>query len=61
MNKMKFAFNEDAEPVAELHRYREALSKKYKSVAALSAYYAEQPKRIPPAQPKRKKAANHPR
>lgn len=31
----KFDFNEDAEPVAELHRYRAALSTHFKTVDAL--------------------------
>jgi hypothetical protein len=39
--KFKFDFNEDADPVSELRRYRAALSRKYKTVEALFQYYRD--------------------
>lgn len=37
--RFKFDFNENADPVSELHRYRVALSKRFKTTEALINYY----------------------
>ncbi len=37
---IEFAFDEDEDPVVELRRYREALSRRFKTTKALSRYFA---------------------
>ncbi len=38
-----FDFNEDAEPVAELHRMRAAMAKRFKTTQALCEYFRSTP------------------
>lgn len=44
--EFKFDFNENAEPVAELHRMRAAMAKHFKTPEALFAHYRSLPQTI---------------